>query len=367
LKCAHSGLGREHSAFSNQQSAKAKIKSESHLQVAFFLWRKSMTRQQIIDAVRECTEKLGHVPSHTELAINTAVTRKLIRWHFGTYAQLLRECNLEKRGGGFKVEMEALLRDWAGIARALQKMPSLSEYKLCGQYSITPLLNRFQTWTQVPAGLKKYIEDRGRAEEWKDVLELIGAQEQPANVPERVQSKRRARNDLEWARAYALNQGPGDERPGNERPDNERLQEGPGDEPDAEGPTDVRKARRRGVYGGLMRFGPMVCAPTNEQGVLFLFGATAEKLGFAVLKLGTEYPDCEAFRVVEGDRLERVKIEFEFESRNFLKHLHDAKRCDLIVCWRHNWTECPLPVIELKSVTGLLDGRESHSKPAHAG
>jgi hypothetical protein len=97
-----------------------------------------------------------------------------------------------------------------------------------------------------------------------------------------------------------------------------------------------------------MRFGPMVCAPTNEQGVLFLFGAMAEKLGFAILKVRREYPDCEAFRVLQGDRVELVKIELEYESRNFLKHLHDAKKCDLIVCWRHNWPECPLPVIELR-------------------
>jgi hypothetical protein len=94
----------------------------------------------------------------------------------------------------------------------------------------------------------------------------------------------------------------------------------------------------------------MVCAPTNEQGVLFLFGAMAERLGFAILKVRREYPDCEAFRVLHGDRVELLKVELEYESRNFLKHLHNAKKCDLIVCWRHNWPECPLPVIELKKL-----------------
>jgi hypothetical protein len=110
-----------------------------------------------------------------------------------------------------------------------------------------------------------------------------------------------------------------------------------------------------GVYGSLLRFGPMVCAPTNEQGVLFLFGAMAEKLGFAILKVRTAYPDCEAFRILPGDKVELVKVELEFESRNFLKHLHDAKKCDLIVCWRHNWPECPLPVIELSALIGRTE------------
>ena len=44
-----------------------------------------------------------------------------------------------------------------------------------------------------------------------------------------------------------------------------------------------------------------------------------------------------------------VHIEFEFESKNFLLHMHEARGCDLIVCWKHNWAECPLEVIELSS------------------
>ena len=51
---------------------------------------------------------------------------------------------------------------------------------------------------------------------------------------------------------------------------------------------------------------------------------------------------------MEGGRLERVKIEFEFESRNFLLHMHEPNKADMIVCWRHNWEECPLEVVELR-------------------
>ena len=35
---------------------------------------------------------------------------------------------------------------------------------------------------------------------------------------------------------------------------------------------------------------------------------------------------------------------------NFLKHMHEASGCDMIVCWRHNWPECPMDVVELKPV-----------------
>jgi hypothetical protein len=40
----------------------------------------------------------------------------------------------------------------------------------------------------------------------------------------------------------------------------------------------------------------------------------------------------------------------EFESRNFLRHGNDPKKCDVIVCWIHNWPECPLEVVELRKV-----------------
>jgi hypothetical protein len=43
-------------------------------------------------------------------------------------------------------------------------------------------------------------------------------------------------------------------------------------------------------------------------------------------------------------------LNFELESRNFLVHEHATTDCDLIVCWSHNWPECPLEVLELKSV-----------------
>jgi hypothetical protein len=94
---------------------------------------------------------------------------------------------------------------------------------------------------------------------------------------------------------------------------------------------------------------PLVCGPVNEQGVIFLFGVMAEQLGFVVLRIQTEFPDCEALMQVDEGKWERVRIEFEFESRNFLKHMHEVSGCDLIICWKHNWPECPVDVVELRT------------------
>lgn len=82
--------------------------------------------------------------------------------------------------------------------------------------------------------------------------------------------------------------------------------------------------------------------------MIFLFGALAEQMGFQMLRIQAGFPDGEALRTIEENRLQRVKIEFEFESRNFLYHGHDATQCDLIICWEDNWPEAPVEVIELK-------------------
>ena len=84
--------------------------------------------------------------------------------------------------------------------------------------------------------------------------------------------------------------------------------------------------------------------------LVFLFGTQAARLGFMVTLVQSEFPDCEAFVEVAPGKLQRLKIEFENESRNFLKHGHDPKGCDLIICWKHNWPECPVEVLELRSV-----------------
>jgi hypothetical protein len=238
---------------------------------------------------------------------------------------LLAECKLAGTGSGYKTALDDVFRDWARMVRELGKLPSIAEYTLKSRFSVRPLVLRFGTWNNAPHGLKQFAEEQGWAEEWKDVLGLVEAREEQEKARGAWMSgalKRAAGPDnVRWARRLAKQQGPDSVR---------------------------RAAGDREVYGALMRPCPLLCAPVNEQGVIFLFGAKAEELGFAVLRIRTEFPDCEALMLLEDGRQVMVKIEFEFESKNFLKHMHEASKCDLIVCWKHNWPECPLEVIELR-------------------
>jgi hypothetical protein len=96
---------------------------------------------------------------------------------------------------------------------------------------------------------------------------------------------------------------------------------------------------------------PLDYAPDNEQGVVFLFSHLArKKFGMRVERIQTGFPDCIAYRGTK-----RIRIEFEYRSRNFRDHRHLVSGCDLIVCWEHNWPDMPrkLQVIELRQKFGL--------------
>jgi len=265
----------------------------------FCLERKTMTREEILAAIVACKEKLGHIPTRAELAEHSSVRRGDIWKHFRTYGRALRACNLRAKIRRRGIELRALFEDWAQIVRKLKKIPSVGEYESLSPFSARPLRIRLGSWTKVPAGLKKLAEEQGLANEWKDVMELIA---QPAKVTRG---------------------------------------------------SRVRVMPDRPVYGRLIRRCAMLCQPTNEAGVMVLFGAEALRLGFMIVHVQAAYPDCQAWREVGADRLQLVNIEFEQQSRNFLRHKHDATKCDLIVCWEHNWPECPLEVIELRKLVEI--------------
>jgi|SRR6267378_4328508 len=113
------------------------------------------------------------------------------------------------------------------------------------------------------------------------------------------------------------------------------------------------KLEGRPTYGDPIDFRGLRHEPVNEQGVVFLFGMIAKELGYMVEGVQTGYPDCEAKRQVKRGRWQTVKIEFEFESKNF-DHAPDG--CDIIVCWRHNWPDCPkhIEVVELSSIVETI-------------
>ena len=112
------------------------------------------------------------------------------------------------------------------------------------------------------------------------------------------------------------------------------------------------------IVGDVINFRGLVYGPVNEMGVVALFAKVSEEIGFIIEEIRADFPDCIARRQVDRG-WERVAIEFELKSSSFHRHGHDAEACDLIVCWEHDWEDCPVPVLALKPYIGEAQAKVS--------
>jgi len=99
--------------------------------------------------------------------------------------------------------------------------------------------------------------------------------------------------------------------------------------------------KEKSIVGDLINFRGLVYSPTNENGVIFLFGKVTEDINMYIEEIKSGFPDCIGRRFA-GKGWERVSIEFEYKSSHFLQHGHDSNKCDVIVCWEHDWPEIVL-------------------------
>jgi hypothetical protein len=102
----------------------------------------------------------------------------------------------------------------------------------------------------------------------------------------------------------------------------------------------------------------LVYGPCNEEGVVFLFAKLHQRLSQSILVEAVQkgFPDARGRRRTARG-WEPVTIEFEYRSSSYKTHGHPLEGCDVIVCWEHDWPECPLEVIELKKELARLSPR----------
>ncbi|MBL8874823.1 MAG: hypothetical protein JNM86_03395 [Phycisphaerae bacterium] len=293
--------------------------------------KQSATRQQIIRAIRELAKNLGRVPRKVEFHAQTgirehALQRACTNWNEAVKAAGFAPYHVKPASD------EQLFEDWGGVVRKLGRQPKRDEYNKLGRFSPYLWKKRFVSWK----GAARLFCGFGKGKpEWNDVVEIL---------------ERKGTDDE--AAALLL---------GKERPNaasavllaDSRVE-----------PFRLRGAWRKSekgwtgrgtiAYGDPIDFRRLRNAPVNENGVILLFGMIASEMGLMIEAVQPGFPDCEAMYQCEDGKWRRVRIEFEFESRNFVLHGHKVEGCDVIVCWKHNWKECPLQVIELSSVVKTL-------------
>ena len=306
----------------------------------FGSWRAALTaaglekrrpgRQEIIAAMKECAETLGRTPTHAEFGVMKRISERTVITKFGSWTKALAACSLRPVKDA-AATVDSLFQDWAMLARKLNKLPTIWEYQAEMKRASKPLTDKVGGWAEVPRSFVDYARARKLTSEWVDVLAMV-EREAASGVRRRRPRSATTSTSLITTTCTASDKS-----------------------------TDVTtkysgvplKRDDGRVYGPALTPISLAFGPSNEMGVVFLFGCLARELGFVVTWMGSAFPDCEAMRKVGPGQFQQTRIEFEYESRNFLAHRHDAAECDLIVCWVHNWAECPLEVLELSRVESV--------------
>lgn len=276
--------------------------------------------KEVLEAIRRCAHRLGRLPSRSEFKTDSGITPYQLFRHFPSWREAVHAAGLELHPSNEPLSHTALLEDWANLVRRLGRIPTRAQYKLEGKYSPTSYEKHFGPWSGIPARFREFARDNS---EWVDVLALM---------PNMTSTE--SRQTLARAAAATTN-GSGSEHPRS---------------------PAYSKIHGRPVYGNPIDFRGLRHEPVNEDGVVFLFGMLARELGYLVEAVQAGFPDCEAKRQIGPDKWQRVRIEFEFESKNFRDHGHPQEGCDVIVCWAHNWADCPssLEIVELKRIIASL-------------
>jgi hypothetical protein len=279
----------------------------------------------------------------SQFLVATRMRNEDVFRHFPRWEDALHASGFNIRRPNARIETESLLEDWAAVTRDLQRIPTRNEYKVRGKFSARVVEARCGGWRHVPAAFRSFAKN---APQWTGIIPLLPAQTPcTARKPRRMLPGKSGTigNQLRNTAASRLHARQGHPVPSafirrRRRFASSRNQRGL--QPRADIP----------ICGDRLPFGLFLHAPVNESGVVLLFGAMAGRLGFLIESVRRGFPDCDAKRQVGPNLWERVRIEFEYESRNFLHHKHSAEDCDLIVCWTHNWEDCPknLGVIALK-------------------
>jgi HNH endonuclease len=275
-------------------------------------------QQHILDSIAAIARGLGRAPSRSEFVSLSGITDYHVLQCFPSWNDAVRAAGLHPYTLNVRLEDSALLEDWGETVRRNRKIPSRRTYRREGQYDTRTVERRFGPWSSLPGVFRSFAASKP---EWADVVALL-----PVPV---VKQDHGSNNGLA-------------------------------------SPILPKKTRHvplkdRATYGNPTHFRGLRHEPVNEQGVVLLFGMLAKELGYVIEAVQTGFPDCEAKRQIAPERWQRVQIEFEFESRSFRDHGHPASDCDVIVCWRHNWDECPehIEILELSKVIKSLPNSDN--------
>ena len=272
-----------------------------------------ITKELIIEKIKEIAKQKGGTSLPKKIFIaESGISEYEYLKLFNTWNEAVTAAGLEAQDFAKPYEKENLFQNLREIFEKSEGLCSRTKFNKISSISHDSYRRHFGSWHEALVDFKKWLEDNKYDYPW--ITEL------PDSLPDEIIEETREKSEE----------------------------------------TDFKKqwkATSGNKYGSFLNFRGLQHAPINEQGVIFLFGMVCLELGFIVEAVQSGFPDCEAKRRIDSKRdyWERVRIEFEYSSSNFREHGHNPTKCDLIVCWEHDWKDCPIEVIELKKVLPELE------------
>lgn len=274
----------------------------------------TVTRESILKALSSYAAGTTGKLTFTEFQTTSGISFAYVYRHFpqGWY-QLLDTAGLQDRAGKRRPRSDhQLMTELHRLCATLGRMPRAGDLKTRAPFPPYLYENRYGDWRSIERAYRRWCHNQGIQE--SPERELGVASHRPTG------------------------------------PDATESASSPPPQSPASSTIGVRDNAPTWLGAPLAPHG-LSYAPTNELGVVHLFGVLSHSLGFVVEQItGRGFPDCIALRQAGPDRWQRLRIEFEYKSSNFPAHNHDPMACDLIVCWQHDWPACPLEVVELRSI-----------------
>jgi hypothetical protein len=265
-------------------------------------------QEDLLAKARDVAKKLGkQTISRSEFCRHTGVSANQIYQHFDGIRDLCAQAGLIPNEQNVRLEEDQIFSAMRDTFVELGAVVTRTKFDKNFRYSVDVFKKRGLSWKPALAAFRKWVEQNDPTFPYLDQLPPNALQPGSADPPDERSVQANSHNLQAWS------------------------------------------SRGGRLFGDYISFRGLLHAPVNEQGVVFLFGMLAAELGFVVEMVTTGFPDCEAKRRVGKERWERTRIEFEFQSRNFYSHGHDPNGCELVVCWEHNWPECPVEVLELRT------------------
>jgi hypothetical protein len=308
---------------------------------------KKHTRNEILQALREVAQKLGPSFKATEFEELTGIDYHAVSRAFGSWHDAMIAAKLEPITSKRNITKPDLIEQAKLLTAELGKNTlTISEWRKKGICDDGVIRRRFGSWSNFlkDAGLKvgnpqdtandELLAEMGR------LHNLLGKKVSPTDMDfqGKFSSSTYIRRWGSWKNAWVCYIDSSYVMPIHK-------------------PQEIYEVQQSGkqYFGDIIDLPGLLRAPVNELGVIYLFALVSKRLGYSIEGIQADFPDAIAKRKLPGQKhWESIRIEFEYESSSFKKHGHDPKGCDLIICWEHNWKECPLPVLELqKAIKGL--------------